>query len=110
MSGPCERVARRLPALLDDPDGLTGEDAEHVGHCLQCQAAVAQHRRIRRTLHGLEPGRAGDPSRVDAVLRAVHRQDARRRRTVRRRVAVGLAAVTAMGLGAAAVAARRRSA
>ena len=113
MSGPCDRLARRLPALVDDPDDPAGLDAEeraHVAECLRCQAAVAQHRRIRRTVHGLESGPGGrTPAGVDAVLEALDEQTARRRAR-RRGVALGLVTVTAVGLGAAAVATRRRSA
>ena len=110
MSAPCDRLARRLPALVDDADGLDPEDRAHVDQCLRCQAAVAQHRRIRRTVHGLEPGRDGrSAAEVDRVLAALDEQVARRR-SVRRGVTLGLAAVTAMGIGAAAVAVRRRSA
>lgn len=108
MSAPCDRLAARLPVLVDDPAGLEPEDAAHVEQCLRCQAAVAQHRRIRRTVHGLEPG-GRSPADVEVVLAALDEQVARRR-TVRRGVAVGLATVTAVGIGAAAVVARRRSA
>jgi hypothetical protein len=109
MSGPCDRLARRLPALVDDPGALVADELDHVRTCLRCQAALAQHRRIRRTLHALAPGEAGPPG-AEVVRAALEERAARRRRAVRRGMAVGLATVTAVGLGAAAVAARRRSA
>lgn len=110
MSAPCDRLARRLPVLVDDPDGLDADDLDHVDHCLRCQAAVAQHRRIRRTVHGLESGDSTvDADRVAAVLAALDEQMARRRRTVRRGMALGLATATVLGVGTAA-ALRRRSA
>ena len=108
MSAPCDRLARRLPALVDDPEGLEPEDRDHVDQCLRCQAAVAQHRRIRRTVHDLEPGAPGgvDLDPVDAVLLALDRQAARRR-VARRRMVLGLATATVVGLGAAAAARTR---
>jgi len=108
MPGPCDRLARRLPALVDDAAALTADELAHVRTCLRCQAALAQHRRIRRTVHALEPGEAGPPG-TEVVRAALDERSARRRRAVRRGMAVGLATVTAVGLGAA-VAARRRSA
>jgi len=108
MSGPCDRLARRLPALVDDPGALAEEEFAHVRGCLRCQAALAQHRRIRRTVGALAPGEAGPPA-TDEVRAALEARAARRRRVVRRGMAVGLATVTAVGLGAA-VAVRRRSA
>ena len=110
VPAPCDRLARRLPVLVDDPDGLDRADRDHVDHCLRCQAAVAQHRRIRRTLHGLEAGDpVDDPDRVAVVLGALDARLARRRRVVRRSMALGLATATVIGVGAAA-ARRRRSA
>lgn len=108
MSAPCDRLARRLPALLDDPGALEAVDREHVDRCLRCQAAVAQHRRIRRTLHGLEVGDpAGGLDRVASVLGALDEQTARRRRARRRGMAIGLATATVLGVGAAAALRRR---
>lgn len=109
MSGPCDRVGRRLPALVDDPDALDADDLDHVRTCLRCQAALAQHRRIRRAVHALEPGPSGPPG-TEVVRAALEERSARRRRALRRGMAVGLATVTAVGLGAAAMAARRRPA
>ena len=108
MSASCDRLARRLPVLVDDPEGLDEADRRHVDTCLRCQATVAQYRRLRRTVQGLDPGRPGPPV-VDTVLAALDARSERRKRAVRG-VALGLATVTAVGLGAAAVAARRRSA
>ena len=109
MSAPCERLARRLPAAVDGPEALDDEDRDHVAQCLRCQAAVAQHRRIRRTLHGLDAGRP-PVDRIDTVLGALDAQVARRRRAVRRGVVLGMATVTAIGIGVAFRLPARRSA
>ena len=113
---PCDRLAELMPDLLDDPSLLTATDSGHIAQCLRCQAEMARFRRLRRTLASLRlqqvPAEAG---LVDDLLEgldsAAERQE--RQRIAGRRAAsiVGLAAVTAAGVGGVLVlATRRRSA
>ena len=109
----CEMVTERLPAVLDDPDALDREQADHVGHCLRCQADLAQYRRVRRTMTAMSadpppvpPGLATDLLLgLDEALarRARHRSASKRAAYLG-----GLAAATAAGVGGVLVLATRR--
>ena len=113
---PCDRLAELMPDLLDDPALFTETDADHVAHCLRCQAEMARFRRLRRTLAGLRLQHIStDPGVVEGVLEGLDSAAERRERhrTTGRRAAsiVGLAAATAAGVGGVLVlATRRRSA
>jgi hypothetical protein len=50
---PCDLLAPRLAAFLDDPTLLDAEDHAHLAGCLRCQAEVARERRLRRSLAGM---------------------------------------------------------
>ena len=116
IAQPCDRLAELMPDLVDDPQLLSGTDAEHVAECLRCQADFARFRRLRRTLASLRdlPVPA-DPQILDGVLEGLDSEAERRERhriAGRRAVSiVGIAAATAAGVGGALVlATRRRSA
>lgn len=109
----CDAVAERLPAAVDDPSVLDEHELDHVGHCLRCQAEMAQYRRLRRTMAVMATDRALVPFGLATELlvgldEAVARRA--RRRTAGKRVAYigGLAAATAAGVGGVLVLATRR--
>jgi predicted anti-sigma-YlaC factor YlaD len=109
----CDLVAELLPAAVDDPDALEPDQAEHLGRCLRCQADLAQHRRLRRTLRSFASERAPVPD--DLVTELLVGLDEARDRRARQRVAGrraaylgGLAAATAAGVGGVLVLATRR--
>ena len=140
ISGRCDRLGDRLPALLDDPDALNGTDRRHLEQCLRCQADLARYRRLRRILGTMRSDSlvadslVADSVMADSVVAdtalagpggceealgevldgldsAAERRD--RHRIVGRRAVsiVGLAAATAAGVGGVLVlATRRRSA
>jgi anti-sigma factor RsiW len=61
---PCERVAPMLPAFAAREADLDGAVADHVGHCLRCQAEVARYRRMLRTLRSLRADTAPAPPEI----------------------------------------------
>ncbi len=68
----CEDAAVVLLDLVDGTDVPSGPRRAHVERCLRCQAELAQHRRIRRSLMSLrsltiEP----DPDLVADVIESL---------------------------------------
>jgi hypothetical protein len=112
----CDVLAERLPSVVDEPDALDAEQADHLGRCLRCQADLAQYRRLRRTMGTLAADRVVVPAGLAAeVLVGLdeHLDRRARHRVAGRRAAYlgGLAAATAAGVGGVLVlATRRRSA
>ncbi len=116
IARPCDRLGELMPDLVDSPELLSTDDAEHVAECLRCQADLARFRRLRRALASLRDlPLPADPEILDQLLEgldsAVERRE-RHRIAGRRAVSiVGLAAATAAGVGGVLVlATRRRSA
>lgn len=110
----CERARRRLPAVADGSAELRGPARAHVQRCLRCQAELAQHRRVLRTLRSLRDEQADPaPGLVAEVLAAVERgaggvgagRPGHRHRTA---YLGGLAVAVAAGVGAAVLAVRGR--
>lgn len=68
----CDHVA---DDLWDVPDNLSGIDhlaAEHIGHCLHCQAAMAKGRRLQTELASLRHGSVRSPEGLlDEILDAL---------------------------------------
>jgi len=110
---PCDELCALLPGVADGSVLLTGDDRDHVEHCLNCQAELVQYRRVLRQLRALrtdllEPA----PGLLTDVLAAL--EEAGERRALRellsgRRAAYlgGIAAATAAGVGGAIVLASR---
>lgn len=102
----CSQVTDQLPAILDGAESAPPAVIHHVEHCLQCQAELAQYRRLLRALHqlrvvGVEPP-PGLLSEVLAQLGEAAERGAIRSALAGRRVAY-LAALAAAA-GAAGVA------
>jgi hypothetical protein len=110
---PCDHLAERLPAAVDDLDVLDAAESEHLGHCLRCQADLARYRRVRRTMLAMAHEPVTVPAGLDAALLDgiddVRDRRARHRVAGRRAVYLGgLAAATAAGVGGVLVLATRR--
>jgi hypothetical protein len=105
----CDEVADFLPALAEPQTVADERVAGHVGHCLRCQARIAQYRRLRRAAselrHHTLPIRLGA---VATVLDAVALDSARIVRGGRR--AWGAVALAASAAGAVVIGARARRA
>ena len=109
----CEDLTTRLSAAADGSTILAGDEREHVERCLQCQAELAQYRKLLRAMRRmrtevLEPA----PGMLADVL--AHVSEAGERRAIRslihgRRAAYlgGIAAATAAGAAGAIVYANR---
>lgn len=68
----CDAASATLAELADGAEVAPGPARDHVERCLRCQAELAQHRRIRRSLAQLrglrlDPG----PELVASVLHSV---------------------------------------
>ena len=101
----CDDVAPALFDIVERRDDVSGALVAHVDHCLRCQAEVAQHRKIARTLARTRDTRAEPPADLLlAVLAAV--ADGNQRdlwsAVFRHRGAYVAAAATAATAGAAA--------
>lgn len=107
----CDQAAPTLVEMVDGADG-TGAAARHVERCLRCQAELAQHRRIRRSMAQLrstfvEP----DPQLLVDILESLSdagRARAERSSQHRQRVAYLAAAATAAGAAGVLLASRSR--
>jgi hypothetical protein len=108
----CDQAAPTLVEMADGADVGTGAAARHVERCLRCQAELAQHRRIRRSLAQLrsqfiEP----DPRLLVEILESLAdagRDRAERSSQHRQRVAYLAAAATAAGAAGVLLASRSR--
>lgn len=67
----CRQAAASLPALAAGEE-VEAAAAEHVEHCLRCQAEAAVYRRLVRTLRALREEEApAPPGGLGAVLAAL---------------------------------------
>lgn len=101
----CEEASVVLLELADGLDVPSGPRRAHVERCLRCQAELAQHRRISRSLAGMR-SETTDPdpdllSRLVAFLEAAAVQDVDRAIPNRHRAAYVAAATAATAAGAA---------
>lgn len=99
----CEDVASVLPGIVDGSRPAATAVADHVDHCLQCQAELVQYRKLLRTLRQLrtevlEPS----PGLLTDILAGL--EEAGERRAVRSLVR-GRRAAYVGGIAAAATAA-----
>ena len=92
------RCADLVDAVAAGDDGvLDGAARAHIAQCLRCQAEVAAHRRLRRSLRELADASVPlDAGLERDILLALDRHDGRSRRVP------GYAAATLGGLAAAA--------
>lgn len=106
----CDRVARALPAVADDPDALGESERRHVEGCLHCQAEVARYRRLRRSMAQLRPeGEDAGLGASEDLTEALRSLDARLERWDRRRrsrqrvllVGTGIAVMVGAAVGVA---------
>jgi anti-sigma factor RsiW len=105
---PCDELALRLAASLDDPTVLGRDDHAHLASCLRCQAEVARERRLRRRLAGLREVVLVPPDDLlEQIELALDADDERHGRTRRVAWVGGLAAATAAAAGGAIVLAAR---
>ena len=101
----CDHAASALTDLADEVAVQPGAATRHIDRCLRCQAELAQHRKIRRSLSELrqqllDPG----PDLLIDVLAAVEAasgQHAVRSAAQRHRIAYVAAATAATAAGAA---------
>ena len=108
----CDDAAVVLLDMVDASDVAEGPRRAHVERCLRCQAELAQHRRIRRSLASLrsvtiEP----DPSLVAQVIESLSGAavvGAPRGGLGRHRAAYVAAATAATAAGAVLLASRSR--
>lgn len=105
---PCDELASRLVASLDDPTELGREDHAHLARCLRCQAEIARARRLQRDLAGLRDVVDEPPDDLfDHIVEALDADDLRTGRHRRAAWVGGLAAATAAAAGGAIVLAGR---
>jgi hypothetical protein len=109
----CDALAERLAGVLDDPSVLDEAEHDHVGHCLRCQAELAQYKRLRRTMAAMAADGVPVPAALATELLVGLDEAVARRaqlRTAGKRAAYlgGLAAATAAGVGGVLVLATRR--
>ena len=105
----CDQVADLLPGLAESRAVADELIAGHVGHCLRCQARVAQYRRIRRAASELRHHTL--PIRIGAVATVLDAVANDRVRIVRGGArAWGAVALAASAAGAVVLGARARRA
>lgn len=101
----CDHAAAALSDLADGVEVQPNAATLHIDRCLRCQAELAQHRKVRRSLSELrcqllDPG----PDLLVELLAAVEaasRQHAGRSAAQRHRIAYVAAATAATAAGAA---------
>lgn len=102
----CERVADRLPQIVDGGERAAPDVMAHVDACLRCQAELVQYRKLLKALRTLrtdilEPA-PGTLTAILASLEAVGERGAMRSLLAGRRAAyVGGIAAAATAAGAA---------
>ncbi|MGH9165127.1 MAG: hypothetical protein ACRDZW_06395 [Acidimicrobiales bacterium] len=102
----CDRVADRLPQILDGAERADPQVLAHVETCLRCQAELVQYRRLLKALRALrtdvlEPA-PGALTSILANLEAAGERGAMRSLLAGRRAAyVGGIAVATAAAGAA---------
>ncbi len=57
----CRRAESTLTLLAEGVEVEPGDATRHIARCLRCQAELAQHRRVRRTMRSLA-GRTEEPA------------------------------------------------
>ncbi|MCP4434383.1 MAG: hypothetical protein GY812_02655 [Actinomycetia bacterium] len=100
----CSDVSGRLAGVAAGEQQLSAHERAHVEQCLRCQAEVVQHRRILRSMRQMrheviEPA----PGMLADLLGEFHEAAQSRavRSLVRRRPVAYVAALSALGVGAA---------
>lgn len=113
--GMCADVALQLAEGAGVMDDLDRRAQRHAGHCLRCQAEMAQHRRLLRALSDLRSAAVAPPPEfmtdVRALIDTEPTPDVDRRLLSPRRVAYaggGLAVATAGAVSAVVLTARSR--
>jgi ferric-dicitrate binding protein FerR (iron transport regulator) len=102
----CDDAATTLTELAEGLEPSSDAAARHIARCLRCQAQLAQHRRVRRSMRALRsrtvepgPGLLGDIlASLEAMADHDHAAGSRRRRLVAA-AAAGAGAALAAGLG-----------
>lgn len=68
----CRDMMLALAGAVDGTNRLNRSQRYHAGHCLRCQAQLAQHRKLARALRGLRAEvLAPSPTYVNDVLAAL---------------------------------------
>jgi alkylhydroperoxidase family enzyme len=57
----CDDASKVLTELAEGGEPSSDKAARHIGRCLRCQAQLAQHRRVRRSM-GLMRDRTVEPA------------------------------------------------
>lgn len=101
----CDDAAETLADLVDGVQVRAGAATRHIDRCLRCQAELAQHRKVRRSLFQLRR-QFVDPGpdllvELLAALEAAGHERAGRSALSRHRAAYVAAATAATAAGAA---------
>ncbi|MGC8628040.1 MAG: hypothetical protein ACP5VR_10935 [Acidimicrobiales bacterium] len=101
----CEAVRSALPLIVDGSLKPTPAVAEHLSHCLSCQAEQASYRRLLRALRSLhDEGAQTLPTSASRVIHELHLlPDGHvepHRRSPARLIAAVVAAAAVVGAGA----------
>lgn len=110
----CDEAATTLTELAEGAAPSSDAAARHIGRCLRCQAQLAQHRRVRRSMTALR-ARTVEPApgllaEILAALDAMGEPDTRPgwRRHLLAYALAGTAAGAATAAGAVVLVARSR--